>query len=53
VEANIITNKVEKEDSIACAYVGITKSDDEEESMMLEPQSPKEKMTNEEEESPN
>jgi hypothetical protein len=53
VEANIITNKVEEdEDSTTCANVGMMESDDKEESMMLEPQSPKENMTNEEEENP-
>jgi hypothetical protein len=50
VEANTITNEVE-EDSITCADVGMTKLDDEKESMMTEPRSPEEKMTNEKEES--
>ncbi len=52
VEANTITNDMEEEVSIACADAGMTKSNDEEESMMLEPQSPLKKMTNEEKESP-
>ncbi len=53
MEANIITNKVEEdEDSTTCANVGTMESDDKEESMMPEPQSPKENMTNEEEENP-
>jgi hypothetical protein len=42
---------VEK-DSRACIDVRITKSNDKEESTMPEPRSPKENMTNEEEESP-
>jgi len=37
----------EGEDSTTCANVGMMESDDEEDSMMPKPQSPKENMTNE------
>jgi len=52
VEANTITNEVEEEDSTTCANVEIMESDDKENNTMPKPQSPKENMTNEEDESP-
>lgn len=41
VETNTSTGEVEKEDSTKCADVEMTKSNDEEKNMMLDPQNPK------------
>jgi hypothetical protein len=51
VEVNTIISEVEKEDSTTCTNAGMTKLDGEEENMIPKPQSPKENMTYEEEES--
>jgi hypothetical protein len=51
VEANTITNEVEKEDSTTCTNVGMMELDDEEKNMIPKPQSPEKNMTYEKEES--